>query len=84
MALAATSAGCVSSEHAATSAGCVSSEHVQRARPASTEDPTEVFRADRNLPSSVKIIGDLGSNNANGLGRNDALVLFDAANNIVD
>jgi len=49
-----------------------------------TEDPAEVFRADWNLSGDIKIIGDLGLPNGNGLGRNDALVLFDADNNIID
>ncbi len=49
-----------------------------------TEDPAEVFRADWGLDASLKIIGDLGLPNANNLGRNDAVVLFDDQGAIVD
>jgi len=49
-----------------------------------TEDPVSVFRAAWGLSPSVKVIGDLGLPNGNGLGRNDALVLFDAKGAIVD
>lgn len=49
-----------------------------------TEDPAEEFRASWSLGPQVKIIGDLGLPNANGLGRNDALVLFDAGNGVID
>lgn len=49
-----------------------------------TEDPAEVFRTSWALGPGVKIIGDLGLTNGNGIGRNDALVLFDTSNNVVD
>jgi predicted extracellular nuclease len=49
-----------------------------------TEDQAEVFRTSWGLGPQVKIIGDLGLPNANGIGRNDALVLFDSGSSIVD
>lgn len=49
-----------------------------------TEDPAEVFRAAWGLGPEVKIIGDLGKPNANTLGRNDAINLWDAKGNLID
>lgn len=49
-----------------------------------TEDQAEVFRTAWGLGPQVKIIGDLGLPNGNGIGRSDALVLFDGGSNIVD
>src|SRR5262245_39604222 len=49
-----------------------------------TEAPAEEFRTTWGLGPQVKIVGDLGLPNANGLGRNDSLVLFDAGNSVVD
>jgi len=49
-----------------------------------TEDPAEQFRADWNLPPSVKIVGALGAKVGNNLGRNDEINLYDAKGQLVD
>lgn len=49
-----------------------------------SEDASEVFRSDWGLSVDLKIVGELGLENANSLGRNDAIVLFDSMGAIAD
>lgn len=49
-----------------------------------TEANADAFRLDWNLPATVKIIGDLGKGNGNGLGRNDEINIYDANGALVD
>jgi len=49
-----------------------------------TEANADAFRAAWGLPSTVKVIGDLGKGNGNGLGRNDEINIYDANGGLVD
>lgn len=49
-----------------------------------TESDAETFRADWGLAPDVPIIGDLGLDSGNNLGRSDSILLFNAASELVD
>lgn len=49
-----------------------------------TEDTADFFRTNWNLDSSVRVLGGLGVDSGRNLGRNDAVVIYDANDNIVD
>lgn len=49
-----------------------------------TESNPDAFRADWSLAPTVKVIGDLGKGNGNGLGRNDEINIYDSACGLVD
>ena len=49
-----------------------------------TEASPTAFRAAWSLPASIKIVGFVGLANANNMGRNDAINLFDANGVIVE
>lgn len=49
-----------------------------------SELSAEDFRTEWNLPSSLKVIGNLGNPDGNNLGRNDEINIYDADGNLVD
>ncbi|HMN96719.1 MAG TPA: lamin tail domain-containing protein [Phycisphaerales bacterium] len=49
-----------------------------------TEAAAAAFRAAWNLDASARIVGDLGKPNANNLGRNDSIYLYNAQGAVVD
>jgi hypothetical protein len=49
-----------------------------------TESVADAFRTDWSLAAGVRIIGELGAATGNNLGRNDKIMLFDAARELAD
>jgi hypothetical protein len=49
-----------------------------------TEQDPEVFRANWGLSPAVRIVGNLGLEDGNGLGRNDTINIYDGAGELVD